>query len=325
MQRRDFLALFGGAAGWPLAARGQAVAPTIGFLHSQTPGPFADRLAAFHRGLKEGGFVEGANLAVEYRWAENHDDRLPALATDLVRRKVKVIAGLNSTAAVRAAEAATTNIPLVFDIGGDPVKARLISSLNRPGGNVTGVSSMGNELGPKRLGLLHDLLPGASVVAMLVNPENPNAESDAADLLAAGKSMGLTVRVLYARDEHEIDAFFATLVRERTSAFLTALDPLIIARREQIVTLASYHSIPGLYSSTAFPPAGGLMSYSADEIDVWRQAGLQVSRVLKGEKPGELPVVRPTRFELVINAKTAKALGLTVPPPLFAIADEVIE
>jgi putative ABC transport system substrate-binding protein len=326
MRRRDFITLLGGAAAWPMAARAQqGSVPVIGFLHSQAREPFANRLAGFLRGLKEGGYVEEGNLKIEYRWAEGHDDRFPALADDLVRRRVQVIAGLNSTTAVRAAEAATATIPLVFMIGGDPVKNRLVLSLNRPGGNVTGVSAMGNELGPKRLGVLRDLLPGASVVAALINPDNPNAESDAEDLKSAARSVGLMVEVLHARDEREINAFFATLVREHVSAFLTAVDPFLISRREQIAVLAAYHSIPALYSTRDFVQAGGLMSYGADDTDMWRQAGLQVSRILKGEKPGDLPIIQPTKFALVINLKTAKSLGLAVPPTLLAIADEVIE
>jgi putative ABC transport system substrate-binding protein len=326
MRRREFVTLVSGAVAWPLVARAQQAATlTIGFLHSQSPGPFADRLAAFHRGLKEGGYVEGGNLNIEYRWAEGHDDRLLGLAADLVQRRVKLIAGLNSTAAVHAAETATSTIPLVFDVGGDPVKNRLVPSLNRPGGNVTGVSSMNNALGPKRLGLLHDLLPNASVVAALINPENLNAEADAGDLEAAARSMGLAMFVLYARDEREIDAFFTKIVGERISAFLVTADPLFLRRREQITALAAYNSIPALYTARDFTEAGGLMSYGASEIDMWRQAGLQVSRILKGEKPSDLPIIRPTKFELIINLKTSKALGLTVPPPLVATADEVIE
>jgi putative ABC transport system substrate-binding protein len=326
MNRRNLITLLGGAAAWPVAARAQQPAvPTIGFPHSQIPGPIADRLAGFHRGLKEGGYGEGGNLAIEYRWAEGHDDRLPALAADLVRRGVKLIAGLNSTAAVLAAKNASTTIPLVFEIGGDPVKNGLVPNLNRPGGNVTGVSSMNNELGPKRLGLLHDLLPGASVGAVLINPENPNGKPDARDIEAAALSMGLSMHVLRARNEREIDAFFATLVREHLSAFVTTADPLFTSRREQIIALAAFNSIPAIYQARNYPDAGGLMSYAADETDMWRQEGLQVSRILRGDKPADLPILRPIKFELVINLKTAKALGLTVPSTLLAIADEVIE
>jgi putative tryptophan/tyrosine transport system substrate-binding protein len=325
MNRRTFISLLGGVAALPVMARAQQAMPVVGILNSQTLGPYLERMAAFHRGLKEGGYVEGENLAIEYRWAEGHDDRLPGLAADLVRRKVKLIAGLNSTAAALAAKAATTTIPLIFNIGGDPVKNRLVPGLNHPGGNVTGVSFMIDELGPKRLGLLHDLLPDASMIALLVNPNNPNAESDAKDIQAAARSMGLTVDVFSARNEHEIDAFFATLVRQRVSAFLTVPDPLLSTRREQIVVLAAYHAIPGIYDFRAFTDAGGLISYAPNIPDMWRQAGIYVSRILKGEKPGDLPILLPTKFELVINLKTAKTLGLTIPPGVLAIADEVIE
>jgi putative ABC transport system substrate-binding protein len=327
LRRRDFLTLLAGAASAsPLGAWAQQPAvPTIGVLISQTLGPYAERMALFHRGLKEGGFVEGTNLAVEYRWAEGHDDRLPALAADLVRRKVKVITGLDSTAAVLAAKAATTTIPIVFDIGGDPVRNRLVQSLGHPGGNVTGVSSMGNELGPKRAGLLHDLLPNATTFAVLVNPANPNADSDAKGLQDAARSIGLTVKVLATRNERDIDAAFATLVRERIPAFVTTPDPLFIARREQLVVLAAYNAIPGMYHGREWVDAGGLISYGTDVVEGWRQEGIYVSRILKGEKPGDLPVMQPTRFVLVINLKTAKTLGLTIPGDLLSIADEVIE
>jgi putative tryptophan/tyrosine transport system substrate-binding protein len=327
LKRRDFITLLCGAASaWPLAARAQqGVPPMIGFLNSQTLGAYAERIAAFQRGLKEGGFVDGANLTVEYRFAEGHEDRLPALAADLVRRGVKAIAGVDSTAGVLAAKAATASIPIVFAIGGDPVKNRLVDSLNHPGGNVTGVTSMGNELGPKRLGLLHDLLPNVTTIAALINPSNPNSGADAQILENAALSLGLTLKVLPARDEREIDTFFATLVREHIPAFLTTPDSLFVARRQQIVTLAAYHAIPAIYEARNYVDAGGLISYAAPPLEGYRQAGIYVSRILKGEKPGELPILQSTRFQLVINLKTAKALGLTVPPTLLAIADDVIE
>jgi putative ABC transport system substrate-binding protein len=326
MRRREFLSLTGGAAAWPIVARAQqASMPVIGVLISQTLGPYVDRLAAFHRGLKQGGFVEGGNLAVEYRWAEGHDERLPALAADLARRKVKVIAGLDSTVAVRAAKAATTTIPIVFAIGGDPVTNRLVESLGHPGGNVTGVSNMSNALGPKRLGLLHDLLPSATTVALLVNPTNPNTEPDAKALQDAAPTLGMTIKVLSARNEREIDAFFATLVREHIPAFTISPDPLYVARREQIAALATYNAIVGMSVDRISVDAGWLISYGSDQLDAWRQAGVYVSRVLKGEKPDDLPVLQPTKFELVINLKTAKAIGLTVPPHVLSLADDVIE
>jgi putative ABC transport system substrate-binding protein len=324
LKRREFITLIGGAAAWPLAARAQQPAE-IGVLISQTLGPYAGRMAAFHRGLKKGGFVEGANLAVEYRWAEGHDERLPTLAADLVRRAVKVITGLDSTAGVLAAKAATATTPIVFVIGGDPVQNRLVASLGHPGGNVTGVTGMSNELNSKRLGLLRDLLPNASLFAVLINPPNPNAESDAKGLQDAAASMGLTIKVFKVSSDREIDAFFAALVRERIPAFLLTPDPLFLARREQIIALAAYNTIPAMYLGREFADAGGLISYGADIPDLWRQEGLYVSRILKGEKPADLPVQQPTKFELVINLKTAKALGLTIPSGLLAIADEVIE
>jgi putative ABC transport system substrate-binding protein len=326
MLRRDFITLLGGAAAWPVAAGAQQPAPpVIGVLISQTLGPFAERLARFHRGLKEGGFVEGANLAVEYRWGESHEDRLPALAADLVRRKVKVIAGLDSTQAVLAAKAATTTIPIVFHIGGDPVSNRLVESLGRPGGNVTGVSTMSNALGPKRLGLLHDLLPNASAVAVLINPTNPNAEPDVKALQAGALSLGMILRVVPARNEREIDAFFATLVREHIPAFIESPDPLFSTRREQIAALATYNGIASMSPSRDDVDAGWLVSYGSDNIDDWRLAGVYVTRILKGEKPGDLPIIQPTRFQLVINLKTAKAIGLAVPGDILSIADDVIE
>ena len=327
MKRRDFVTLLGGAAAaWPIAAHPQQPAmPVIGILNSQTLSAYADRMLAFHRGLKEGGYVEGTNLVIEYRSAEGHDDRLPALAADLVRRQVKLIAGVNSTAGVLAAKDATTTIPIVFNIGGEPVRNGLVASFNHPGGNVTGVSFMANELGPKRLSILHDLLPNAVSFFVLINPENPNSESDAKDLRDAARLMGLTVNVLMARNEREIDAFFATLARQRPTAFLTQSDPLFTARREQILVLAAYHMIPAVYDTRSNADAGGLMSYAPDVYDGWRQAGVYVTRILKGEKPADLPIIQPTKFELVINLKAAKALGLTVPPDLLAIADEVIE
>jgi putative ABC transport system substrate-binding protein len=282
-------------------------------------------LARFHRGLKEGGFVEGANLAVEYRWADGQYDRLPALAADLVRRKVKVIAGLDGTQAVLAAKAATTTIPIVFSIGGDPVSNRMVESLGHPGGNVTGVSGMANALGPKRLGLLHDLLPNASTVAVLINPTNPNAEPNVKALQDAAASIGVTLKVLSARNEREIDAFFATLAREHIPAFITSPDPLFSARREQIAALATYNAIASMSPSLDDADVGWLVSYGSDVVDRWRLAGVYVSRILKGEKPADLPVQQATKIELTINLKTAKALGLTVPITLLGRADEVIE
>jgi putative ABC transport system substrate-binding protein len=327
IQRRSFLTLLGGAAAtWPLSAGAQQAAmPVIGFLHSSLPDAVADRVRAFRQGLGEAGFVEGRNVAIEFRFAELQNDRLPSLVADLVRRQVAVIAGVDSTEGVRVAKAATTTIPIVFAIGGDPVKNGLVASLNRPGGNVTGVTNLSNELAAKRLGLLRDLVPNAGLIAALVNPTNPNVESDTKDLLTAAQSVGMTIDVLQASDEREIDAFFAALVQRRASAFLTMPDPLFTGRRQQFSVLAAFHKIPAIHYARIFTDAGGLMSYAPNIADMVRQSGIYTGRILKGEKPAELPVVQPSKFELVINAETARMLGLAVPPVLLTIADEVIE
>jgi putative tryptophan/tyrosine transport system substrate-binding protein len=310
MRRREFIAGLGSAAAWPVVARAQQQPmPVVGWLDNRSVQLAADNLTAFRKGLAAGGFIENRNVAVEYRFAELQNDRLPALAADLVRRQVAVIAGLITTQAALVARAATPAIPIVFVIGGDPVKSGLVASLNRPGGNVTGVSYLTNELGPKRLGLLRDLLPNASLIAALVNPTNPNAEGDANDLLAAAKSMGMRLDVYHAMNEQDIDAFFENLAQRQTSAFLPVSDSLFTARRHQITTLAALHKIPAIYHNRDFINAGGLMSYAPDINDAFRPAGIYTGRILKGEKPADLPVVQPTRFELVINLNTAKALG----------------
>jgi putative ABC transport system substrate-binding protein len=326
IRRRDFIAGLAGTTAWPLAARAQQPAPpVVGYLVDGTLDAGREALSGFHRGLAEAGYVEGRNVTIEYRSTDGQSDRLPALAADLVRRRVMVITGLGSTVAVRAAMAATTTIPIVFSIGGDPVKLGLVASFNRPGGNVTGVSSMSNELGSKRLGLLRYLLPNALTVAALVNPGNPNAESDANELLAAGRSMGLAIDVFHAENERDIDRFFAMLVQRRESAFILTADPLFGRRHEQIIALAAYHAIPGIYPERRFTVAGGLMSYGTNIVDLFRQLGVYTGNILKGAKPADLPVVQPTRFEFVINGKTAKALGINVPPMLLAITEEVID
>jgi len=329
VKRREFIGLLGGAATLPLAARAQQPAETvIGFLMEGTIDGWRDDLAGFRRGLAETGYVEGRNVAIEYRASEGQNDKLSALAADLVRRQVSVIAGMGSTVAVRAAKAATATIPIVFQTGADPVKFGLVASFNRPGGNVTGVSFMSNELGPKRLGLLHELLPNAVRIAALVNPSSPAAESQADDLLAAGRSLGLVMDVVQVNDERDIDRFFATLVQRQASALIVGSQPLFERRRQQIVALAADHAIPAIYGSPLVTEAGGLMSYGHSRAtDSWmaRQIGVYTGQILKGAKPTDLPVVLPTKFEFAINLKTAKALGLTVPPTLLAIADEVIE
>jgi putative tryptophan/tyrosine transport system substrate-binding protein len=327
MKRRAFIAGLGGAAAWPLVAGAQQSAmPVIGYLYDGPLDAARDYIAAFRQGLAETGYVEGRNVAIEYRATEGQIDRLPALAADLVSRRVAVIAGLNSTLAVRAAKNATAMIPIVFGIGGDPVKLGLVASFSRPGGNVTGVSAVANELGPKRLALLHDLLPNATTVAALLNPTNPNAQSDADQLLAAARSLGLNLIVFQASNEWDIDRFFARLVTQCVSAFMTAADPLFASRSaNQLIVAAASHAIPAMFGARAYPVAGGLMSYGTDTPEMFRQVGVYVGNILNGATPADLPVQQPTKFELVINLKTAKALGLTIPPSLLAVADEVIE
>jgi putative tryptophan/tyrosine transport system substrate-binding protein len=327
MKRREFIAGLGGAAAWPLAVRAQQTAvPVIGYLNDGTMLDAArEYIPAFRQGLAEIGYVEGRNVAIEYRATEGQVDRLPALAADLVSHRVAVIAGLNSTLAVRAAKNATATIPIVFAIGGDPVKLGLVASFSRPGGNVTGVSGVNNELGPKRLGLLHDLVPNATTIAVLVNPTNPNAQSDADELLTAAHSLGLNLIVFQTSNERDIDRFFAMLVTQRVSAFMNMPDPLFANRRDQLIVTAASHAIPAMFAQRSAPVAGGLMSYGTNPANMYRQVGLYTGQVLKGEKPADLPVQQPTKFDLVINLKTAKALGLTIPPNVLALADEVIE
>jgi putative ABC transport system substrate-binding protein len=325
MKRREFITLLGGAAAWPLAARAQQpTMPVIGFLNGASPEGYAPYVAAFRQGLKEAGYVEGQNVTIEYRWAEGQYDRLPALAADLVQQKVTVIAA-TSTPAAQAAKALTSKVPIVFTTGDDPIKLGLIASFNRPGGNATGVSHLIGELGSKRLGLLRDLLPGITVIATLLNPNFPGAERQLRDAEAAAGALGLQLLVLRASTEREINAAFETMAQQGVSALVVGGDPSFIARREQIVALAARHAITTIYPVRDFAVAGGLMSYGTDFADAYRQAGVYTGRIVKGEKPADLPVQRSTKFEFVINFKTAKALGLAVPNSMQLLADEVIE
>jgi putative ABC transport system substrate-binding protein len=312
VRRRDFISLVGGgAAAWPVVARAQQPAmPVVGFLRPGSPKPNAHLVAAFRGGLGETGYVEGRNVSVEYRWAH---------------LRVSVIVTPGSTAAAAAAKAATATIPIVFSAGGDPVQTGLVASLNRPGGNVTGVSSMSAELGTKRLGLLQELVPRAARVAVLVNPNNPLANAFVTDVTTAAAGIGLQVEVLTASTSHDIDTAFATLVERRADALLVGLDPLFVSRRVQLATLAARHVVPAIYPFREDAVAGGLVSYGPSNTDLVRQAGIYTGRVLKGEKPAEMPILRATRFDFIINLTTAKALGLTLPPSLLATADEVIE
>jgi ABC-type uncharacterized transport system substrate-binding protein len=328
VRRREFITLMGGAAAsWPLAVRAQQAAmPVIGFVNPQSPDGHAGRLRGFRQGLKDAGFIEGENLAIEYRWAEGQFDRLPALAAELVRRQVSVIAATGGPASPMAAKAATTTIPIVFISAEDPVRLGLVASLARPGGNLTGINFLNNELAAKRMELLRELVPGAARVAVLVNPANATtAETTLRDAQAAARAMGLQVQVLNAGTSREINAAFASLGRERPDALFVGGDGFFNSRHVQIVNLASRHAVPATYADRLMAEAGGLMSYGSDIMDAWRQLGVYVGRILKGAKPADMPVVQSSKFELVINAETARMLGLTVPATLLASADEVIE
>ena len=327
IRRRDFITLTGGAAVWPLAARAQPSAmPMIGYLHSASAAAFAYLMPAFHKGLGEAGYVEGRSVAIEYRWAEGHNDRLAAMAADLVRRQVAVIVTPISTAAALAAKAATSTIPIVFAIGADPVKSGLVASFNRPGGNATGVSDIGVELAAKRLGLLHELLPGAASFAVLVNPDNPSISNPfVAEVQAAAAAIGRQIEVVTAATNSDIDMAFATFAKRHVDAFLISPEALFVARRAQILTLAARHAVPAIYHRREFVEAGGLMSYGSNFADQFHLTGIYAGRILKGEKPADMPVQLPTKFEFVINMQTAKTFGIDVPTTLLARADEVIE
>jgi putative ABC transport system substrate-binding protein len=325
MNRRKVILLLGGAVAWPLATRAQQAAmPEIGFLNGASPAGYAPYVAAFRQGLREAGTIEGQNATIEYRWAEGHYDRLPALAADLIQRKVTVIAATSSPAA-RAAKAATSTVPIVFTTGDDPIKLGLVASLNRPGGNVTGVSNLIVELGSKQLGLLRELAPGTTAIAVLTNPNFPGTERQLRDVEAAARVLGLPLMVLRASSEGEMETAFASMARQSGVALLLGVDPFFVERRDHIVALAARHAIPAIYPVREFAVSGGLMSYGSHFADSYRQAGIYTGRIVRGEKPADLPVQRSTKFEFVINFKTAKALGLAVPNSMQLLADEVIE
>jgi len=327
MRRREFITLLGGAGlAWPFAAHAQSpTMPVIGFLGSPPAAEWAHLVAAFREGLKETGYVEGQNAAIEYRWADGHYDRLPRLVDDLVRRNVAVIFAAGSLAPALAAKAATATIPIVFANGADPVKSGLVASLNRPGGNITGISFLAADLGAKRLGLIHELAPNVAVGAVLINPNNPNAESVARDARESARPIGLQFHVLNASTDQDIDTAFAGLVQQRIGVLLISADPFLLGRRVQLVALAARHAVPAIYFAREFVAAGGLMSYGTNIGAAYRQAGLYTGKILKGAKPADLPVEQSTKFEFVINLKTARTLGLTIPSGVLAIADEVIE
>src|SRR5262245_32263553 len=326
MKRREFITLLGGAAAaWPLAARAQQSAmPVIGFLNVVSPEMFTGRLQGFHRGLKDAGYVEGENVAIVYRWAENRADRLPELAADLVRRQVAVIAATGGAASALAAKLATTTIPIVFGVAEDPVKLGLVASLARPGGNLTGINFFTGELGAKQLGLLRELVPSAARIAVLCNPANVQSAATAvAEVEAAARTMGLQIQIFNAGTDREINTALVAVARARSDALFISADPYFTIRRVQLANLAARYALPALFVARDFPEAGGLMSYGTNITDAYRQIGIYVGRILKGVKPADLPVAQPSKFELVTNLATAMMLGLDVPPTLLARADEI--
>jgi putative tryptophan/tyrosine transport system substrate-binding protein len=326
IQRREIIVTLGSAVVWPLAAHAQQSAmPVVGFLHSSSPGGYASRAAAFRQGVNEGGYIEGRNVTIEYRWAEGHNDRLPELAADVVRRKVTVIAATTTPAAF-AAKAATATIPVVFVTAGDPVKLGLVASLNRPGGNLTGVTTSNVEVAPKRLEALHEIIPTATTFALLINSSSPAlAESTTRDVRASARTLGVQLHVVSATTDNEIDDAFASLAKLRAGGLVIGSDTFFTSRSERLASLALRYALPAVYEWREFAVAGGLISYGTDSRDAYRLAGIYTARVLKGEKPADLPVQQATKVELYINLKTAKMLGITIPLPLSGRADELIE
>jgi putative tryptophan/tyrosine transport system substrate-binding protein len=325
MKRREFITLLGGAAAWPVAAHAQQSLPVIGYLNGASAADFPHLLAGFRKGLSETGYVEGRNVTIEYRYADGQYDRLPPLAADLVARKVSVIVATAGTPTIRAAKAATSTIPIVFVIGGDPVKFGIVASLSRPGGNITGMTLFGIELATKRLGLLLELVPAATVIGVLANPNNPITEPQLTDLQAAAHTLGRQLLVLKASAESDFAAVSTAIDQQHVDALVVAADPFFDVRRVQIVSVAARQKVPACYVRHEFVREGGLISYGVDIPDAFQQAGVYTGRVLKGEKPADLPVMQPSKFELAINLKAAKALGLTVPATILTRADEVIE
>ena len=327
MRRREFITLLGGTvAAWPLAARAQQPAmPVIGFLNPASPDGFVDRLRGFRQGLKDTGYVEGENVTIEYRWAENHIERLPLLAADLVRRQVNVIAAFAGDIPAVVAKAATTTIAIVFLNGADPVKSGLVASLNRPGGNVTGISLLAGTVNAKRLDLIHELVPRVALVAVLNNPIVTEAETRLRDLQGAARTLGLRLLFQTVGSERELDAAFATIADQKAGALFVDRNPFFVSRRDQLIRLAARQTLPTMYFEREFAAAGGLMSYGTNFADAYRQAGIYIGRILKGTKPADLPILQPTKFDFVINLQTAKTLGIEVPDKLLALADEVIE
>jgi putative ABC transport system substrate-binding protein len=327
MRRRELITLVGGAAaGWPLAAHAQQPAmPVIGFLSARSPDDTAHLVEAFRRGLSEAGYVEGRTVTVEYRWALGQHERLPALAVELVRKPVTVLVSIGGESAALAARAATSTIPIAFIIGGDPVKLGLAASYNRPGGNATGISILTSTLEPKRLGLLHELVPQAATIGVLLNPNFPSFEGQLRDVQEAARAIGVQIHVLRASTDREIEAAFGTVAQQRIAALAVAADPFFDTRRDKLVALAAHHAVSTMYHFREFAAAGGLVSYGANIPGVYRQIGVYTGRILKGEKPADLPVMQPTKFDLTINLITARALGLDVPATVLARADEVIE